>query len=77
MLAWLRYRRLRWLSVAVIVFTLASGVLFNSIYEFAGGDAKWTESGASRGVLIGRVIELSMRATPLPASARRPIDRTA
>lgn len=77
-LAWLRYRRLRWLSIAVIAFTLASGVLFNSIYEFAGGDAKWTESGASRGVLIGRVIELSMRnpITGIGPAAYRPYGLT-
>ncbi|MBI5568281.1 MAG: O-antigen ligase family protein [Chloroflexi bacterium] len=77
-LAWLRFPRLRWLSIAVIIFTLASGVLFNSIYEFAGGDAKWTESGASRGVLIGRVLELSMRnpITGIGPAAYRPYGLT-
>ena len=77
-LAWLRFPRLRWLSIAVIAFTLMSGVLFNSIYTFAGGDAKWTESGASRGVLIGRVIELSMRnpITGIGPAAYRPYGLT-
>ncbi len=77
-LAWLRFPRLRWLSMAAIIFTLASGVLFNSIYEFAGGDAKWTESGASRGVLIQRVIELSMRnpITGIGPAAYRPYGLT-
>jgi hypothetical protein len=77
-LAWLRYKWLRWLSLAVIVFTLMSGVLFNSIYQFAGGDAKWMESGASRGVLIGRVLELSMRnpITGIGPAAYRPYGLT-
>jgi O-antigen ligase len=62
----------------VIVFTLVSGVLFTSIYEFAGGDAKWTESGASRGALIERVIELSMRnpITGIGPAAYRPYGMT-
>jgi hypothetical protein len=60
-LVWLRFPKLHWLAIAAVALLLASGVLFQSIYAFAGGDAKWEESGASRGVLIGRVLEDSMR----------------
>jgi hypothetical protein len=60
-LFWLKLPKLRWLVVSVVVILAASGVLFQAIYNFAGGDAKWSESGASRGVLIGRVLEDSMR----------------
>ncbi len=73
-LTWLRFPRLRWLSFIVLVATLASGVLVSVIYDFAGGDAKWSESGASRGVLIQRVLELSMRnpITGIGPAAYRP-----
>jgi hypothetical protein len=60
-LLWLRLPKMRWIVVGVIGLLLISGVLFQAIYTFAGGDAKWEESGASRGVLIGRVLEDSMR----------------
>ncbi len=60
-LLWLRLPKLRLLVVGVVAILAVSGVLFQVIYNFAGGDAKWSESGASRGVLIGRVLEDSMR----------------
>ncbi len=60
-LLWLRLPKLRWLAISVVILLLASGVLFQALYTFAGGDAKWSESGASRGVLIARVLEDSMR----------------
>ncbi len=60
-LLWLRLPKLRWIAVSVVALLSASGVLLPAVYTFAGGDAKWTESGASRGVLIGRVLEDSMR----------------
>jgi hypothetical protein len=60
-LLWFRLPKLRWLALSVLAVLVASGVLFQSIYTFAGGDVKWEESGASRGVLIGRVLEDSMR----------------
>jgi hypothetical protein len=60
-LLWLKLPKLRWLVLSVVVILAASGVLFQAVYNFAGGDAKWSESGASRGVLIGRVLEDSMR----------------
>lgn len=77
-LAWLRFPHLRWLSFAVLLGTLASGVLVSVIYDFAGGDAKWSESGASRGVLIQRVLELSMRnpITGIGPAAYRPYGLT-
>jgi hypothetical protein len=73
-LTWLRFPRLRWLSFVALIVTMASGVLFSVIYDFAGGDEKWTESGASRGVLIQRVLELSMRnpITGIGPAAYRP-----
>ncbi len=60
-LLWLRFPKLHWIAIGAAVILLASGVLIQTIYTFAGGDAKWTESGASRGVLISRVLEDSMR----------------
>lgn len=77
-LAWLRFPRLRWLSFIALIGTMASGVLFTVIYDFAGGDEKWTESGASRGVLIQRVLDLSMRnpITGIGPAAYRPYGLT-
>jgi len=60
-LLWLRLPKLRWVAISAVALLAASGILFQAIYTFAGGDAKWEESGASRGVLIGRVLEDSMR----------------
>ncbi len=60
-LVWLRFPRVRLIVVTAVVFLALSGVLFRFIYDFAGGDAKWAESGDSRLALIGRVVELSMR----------------
>jgi len=60
-LLWLRLPKLRWIAIGAVSLLLASGVLFQALYTFAGGNAKWEESGASRGVLIGRVLEDSMR----------------
>jgi hypothetical protein len=60
-LVWLRLPKLRWIAISTAILLLASGVLFQALYTFAGGDAKWQESGASREVLIGRVLEDSMR----------------
>jgi hypothetical protein len=77
-LAFLRFPKLRWLTFVALIATMASGVLFSFIYDFAGGDEKWTESGASRGVLIQRVIELSMRnpITGIGPAAYRPYGLT-
>jgi len=58
-LVWSRWPRWRWALVGLAVLSL----LFSSaaLYQFAGGNAEWEESGGSRLVLIGRVIEVSMR----------------
>jgi hypothetical protein len=59
MLVWLRWPRWRRaLAVAAVVGGIA---LFPRIYEFAGGDTKWDESGGSRLALIGRVVEVTLR----------------
>jgi|WetSurMetagenome_2_1015567.scaffolds.fasta_scaffold75617_2 hypothetical protein len=60
-LAWLRFPRLRWLVLVLMVVLTAAGLLQSSIYSFAGGGAEWNESGGSRLVLIGRVVEVAMR----------------
>jgi O-antigen ligase len=60
-LAWLRWPRLRWLAVAVLLVTAVTGVLSTTIYTFAGGDAEWEQSGGSRLALSGRVVEVTMR----------------
>ena len=66
--------RLRWPIVAAIVLLGLIGVLFPSIYDFAGGDVEWQGSGGSRLVLIERVIDVTMRnpITGLGPAAYRP-----
>ncbi len=73
-LAWLRFPRLRWPVAIVIVALLALGVLFPTLYGFAGGDEEWTISGASRLVLIERVVSVTLRnpITGLGPAAYRP-----
>jgi hypothetical protein len=70
-LLWLRFPRLR--IVSILVAVVVSIVLFSVLYDFAGGDDMWDESGGSRLVLIERVVEVTMR-NPLtglgPASYR-------
>ena len=61
MLVWLRWPRLRWLAVALIVILTGTGVLTSTVYDFAGGSAEWEESGGSRLLLISRVLEVTMR----------------
>ena len=60
-LAWLRWPRLRWPVIILLVVLAVSGVLSSTVYEFAGGGAEWAESGGSRLALIGRVVEVTMR----------------
>jgi O-antigen ligase len=60
-LAWLRWPRLRWPVVLLLVALAVAGGLFSTVYEFAGGKDEWAESGGSRLVLIGRVLEVTMR----------------
>lgn len=73
-LLWLRFPRLRWPVFALVVALAVTGVLFPSVYEFAGGEDEWTLSGQSRIVLSGRVIEVTMRnpITGLGPAAYRP-----
>jgi hypothetical protein len=59
MLAFLRWPR--WRPVFLVGALVGVIFFFPRIYEFAGGDDKWTESGGSRLALIGRVVEVSMR----------------
>jgi len=59
-LAWLRWPRLRGVALFVLVVAVVSGVFFSALYEFAGGDDEWDESGASRLTLITRVVEVTM-----------------
>jgi len=60
-LVWLRWSRLRWLAVVLLLVLGTSGVLFSAVYHFAGGDEEWQASGSSRLVLICRVVEVTMR----------------
>lgn len=60
-LIWLRLPRSRWPIVVLVIALAVSGVLFPSLYNFAGGEEEWVGSGGSRLVLIQRVIEVTMR----------------
>ncbi|MBN1136107.1 MAG: O-antigen ligase family protein [Anaerolineae bacterium] len=73
-LAWLRWPRLRWPAILLLVVLAGSGLLTSTVYEFAGGDEEWVSSGASRLVLIGRVLEVTLRnpITGLGPAAYRP-----
>lgn len=73
-LLWLRYPRLRWPLIILVLAAAAAGLLVPTIYEFAGGEAEWTESGGSRLVLIERVIRVTLRnpITGLGPAAYRP-----
>ena len=73
-LIWLRFPRIRWPLVAMVVVLAAMGFLFPAVYNFAGGDAEWRLSGGSRLVLIRRVVEVTMRnpITGLGPAAYRP-----
>jgi len=55
-LVWMRFPRIRWPLVIAVVVLATSGVLFTNLYEFAGGDAAWARTGASRLTLIERVV---------------------
>jgi len=61
-------------AVVALVFLVAAGTLFPSLYTFAGGDARWHESGGSRVALIQRVLEVTSRnpLTGLGPAAYRP-----
>lgn len=59
MLAWLRWPR--WRRAYIALALLAFIIFFPAIYQFAGGEAEWEESGGSRLALAGRVVQVSMR----------------
>jgi len=73
-LVWMRFPRIRWPLVIAVVVLATSGVLFTNLYEFAGGDAAWARTGASRLTLIERVVSVTLR-NPItglgPAAYRR------
>lgn len=60
-LLWMRFVKLRGAIVTLVVLLILTGILFSSLYEFAGGDDEWTTSGGSRLALIERVIQATMR----------------
>jgi hypothetical protein len=60
-LIWLRIPRVRLVTAMAIVLFAVSGMLAEVIYEFAGGDAKWEESGGSRLALGNAVIKTALR----------------
>jgi len=76
-LVWMRWRRWRWLAVLVLVVLLLTGFLSSSIYDLAGGEDEWNQSGGSRLVLIERVIKVSLRnpVTGIGPAAYRPYAR--
>jgi len=73
-LVWLRFPRLRWPLVALVLVLALIGILFPAVYNFAGGDYEWRLSGGSRLVLIQRVVEVTLRnpLTGLGPAAYRP-----
>lgn len=73
-LLWLRFPHLRVILLVLVVIMLLTGILFPTIYDFAGGDDEWEESGGSRLVLIQRVVDVTMRnpITGLGPAAYRP-----
>lgn len=73
-LVWLRFSRLRLPLVTLAVILLVLGLLFPTVYEFAGGDEEWDISGGSRLVLIERVVDVTLRnpVTGLGPAAYRP-----
>ena len=61
MLAWLRFPRMRWVVIFLLLALSVTGVLGSAIFDFAGGQDEWVGSGGSRLALIGRVVEVTMR----------------
>ncbi len=72
-LIWMRFEKLHSIIITLVVLLIITGILFPSLYEFAGGDDEWILSGGSRLALIERVLQVTMR-NPLtglgPASYR-------
>jgi hypothetical protein len=64
-LLWLRWAQFRVLIGAGLLVVVALGVLFPAVYDFAGGDDEWTESGGSRVALITRVVADTVTHNPV------------
>lgn len=64
-LGWLRWPRLRWISISVLLALVITGLLFPAVYNFAGGDEEWITSGGSRLALITRVVEDTITHNPV------------
>jgi hypothetical protein len=60
-LAWFRFRRLRWVVAVILFALLITGVLTQALWQYAGGEKEWITSGGSRVVLMKRVIQVAMR----------------
>jgi hypothetical protein len=60
-LVWLRFPRLRWPILSIVVALAAANILFPALFNFAGGEEDWQSTGVGRQVLIQRVLEVSMR----------------
>ena len=65
MLVWLRWPRWRGPILLLLLVLAGMGFLLPAVYNFAGGDSEWFESGGSRLVLIGRVVELTVQHNPI------------
>jgi hypothetical protein len=73
-LVWLRFPRLRIPVVLLATLLFVLGGASQAVWDFAGGEGEWDESGASRLVLIQRVVDVTMRnpITGLGPAAYRP-----
>jgi hypothetical protein len=73
-LIWLRWPRLRWPIVVLLIALTASGLLFSTAWRFAGGQSEWLRTGSSRIALIRRVVQVTMRnpVTGLGPASYRP-----
>jgi hypothetical protein len=59
-ITWMRWPAIRRIVLPIVLILTLTGGLTSTLYEFAGGDAEWEESGGSRLSLIGRVLEVSL-----------------
>ena len=60
-LAWLRWPRLRWVALIILIALVLSGTASAFLWDFAGGDEEWFFSGRPRFALGQRVIEDTLR----------------
>ena len=60
-LFWFRFRRLRWVALLGLLILIVSGSFFTTAFEFAGGIEDWERTGGGRLILIGRVLEDTIR----------------